>query len=214
VQFRLNGLDADNRVRDRPRRRRCQATDMPLSISDTRAPLEVLIVDDEPDIRDLLAEYFRERRYDVTLAADGRAAVAAIERAPARFGLILTDLNLPGVDGLGVLSAARAANPSCYVVIITGFASLDSAIQAVRLGAYDYLTKPFSLGQIEVVVRRIIDRLTLDAENRQLTRQVGSRGNLEPSGAIQMRLDAIDARLERIEGAVQNLLHRRRAGET
>lgn len=172
---------------------------MPLPIPDTRAPLEVLIVDDEPDIRDLLAEFFRERRYDVTLAGDGRAAVAAIERAPSRFGLILTDLNLPGVDGLGVLSAARAANPSCYVVIITGFASLDSAIQAVRLGAYDYLTKPFSLGQIEVVVRRVLDRLTLDAENRQLTRQVGSRNATESGGSVQARLDAIDARLGRIE---------------
>lgn len=185
---------------------------MPPSFPDTRAPLDILIVDDEPDIRDLLAEYFRERRYDVTLAASGRAAVAAIERAPTRFGLILTDLNLPGVDGLGVLSAAKAANPSCYVVIITGFASLDSAIQAVRLGAYDYLTKPFSLGQIEVMLRRIVDRLTLDAENRQLTRQIGTRGASDHGGALQTRLDAIDARLGRIENAVRDLLQRRSGG--
>lgn len=181
---------------------------MPLPTPDTRAPLEILIVDDEPDIRDLLAEFFRERRYDVTLAADGRAAVAAIERAPSRFGLILTDLNLPGIDGLGVLSAARAANPSCYVVIITGFASLDSAIQAVRLGAYDYLTKPFSLGQIEVIMRRVLSHLTLDAENRQLARQVGNR-SAEAGSAVQARLEAIDQRLARIESAIRDLAVRK-----
>ncbi|MEZ5284227.1 MAG: response regulator [Vicinamibacterales bacterium] len=58
--------------------------------------------------------------------------------------MVITDVNLPGVDGFAVLDAARRANASCYVVIVTGYASLDSAIQAVRGGAYDYLPKPFS----------------------------------------------------------------------
>jgi DNA-binding NtrC family response regulator len=99
--------------------------------------LEVLVLDDEADVRDLLAEYFSERGYEVTMVPDGRAAVTAIERAPLRFGLIVTDLQLPGAEGLAVLRAARAANPSSYVVIITWYASLASAIEAVRLGAYD-----------------------------------------------------------------------------
>ncbi|MGE3276340.1 MAG: response regulator [Vicinamibacterales bacterium] len=185
---------------------------MPGPATDTRAPFEVLVVDDEPDIRDLLGEYFRERHYEVALAGDGRAAIAAIERNPSRFGLILTDLNLPGADGLAVLSAARAANPNAYVVIITGFASLDSAIQAVRLGAYDYLTKPFSLGQIEVVMRRILDRLALDAENRQLARQVGTRGAGDGGSGVAPRLDAIEARLARIESAIRDLAARRPSG--
>ncbi|MGE0042573.1 MAG: response regulator [Vicinamibacterales bacterium] len=185
---------------------------MPSPATDTRAPFEVLVIDDEPDIRDLLGEYFRERHYEVSLAGDGRAAIAAIERNPSRFGLILTDLNLPGADGLAVLSAARAVNPGAYVVIITGFASLDSAIQAVRLGAYDYLTKPFSLGQIEVVMRRILDRLALDAENRQLARQVGARGAADPSGVLATRLDAIEARLERIESSIREIAGRRAPG--
>ncbi|MDP1569067.1 MAG: response regulator [Vicinamibacterales bacterium] len=165
-------------------------------------------MDDEPDIRELLTEYFRERHYTVSTAADGRAAIAAIERAPTRYGLVLTDLQLPGADGLAVLSAAKAANPSVYVVIVTGFASLDSAIQAVRLGAYDYLTKPFSLGQIEVVTRRILDRLALDAENRQLTRQVGGRGGGDVAGSLATRLDVIEARLARIEGTLRELAQR------
>src|SRR6266540_5214281 len=137
--------------------------------------LHVLVVDDEPDVRDLLAEYFQGRGFHVTSTADGRTALAAIAQTPSRFALIVTDLQMPGADGLAVLRAARAANPSVYVVIITGYASLDSAVEAVRLGAYDYLTKPFSLGQIDVIVARMADRLSLEAENRQLARKVGDR---------------------------------------
>ena len=173
-------------------------------------PFEVLVVDDEVDVRELLVEYFRDRGFEVASAADGRGAIAAIERSPARFGLIMTDLQLPGADGLAVLRSAKQANPSIYVVIITGYASLDSAIQAVRFGAYDYLTKPFSLGQIDVIVNRLTDRMALETENRQLARQAGERagerqGEREPreSGEIPAsllaRLDALDTRLARIE---------------
>src|SRR5437899_1671226 len=95
---------------------------------------EVLVVDDEAEVRELVAEFFRERGLSVATAADGRGAIAEIERAPSRFGLVLTDLNMPGADGLTVLARARRVNPSAAVVIITGYASLDSAIQAVRLG--------------------------------------------------------------------------------
>jgi DNA-binding NtrC family response regulator len=162
-------------------------------------PFNVLVVDDEPDVRDLLVEYFRDRGHEVTALADGRAAIAEIERNPARYSLIVSDLQLPGMDGLAVLRTARAANPSAIVIIVTGYASLDSAVQAVRLGAYDYLTKPFSLGQIDVIVQRVSERQALEAENRHLARKVGSRDAVEPRAIATDRLDAIDARLTRIE---------------
>jgi DNA-binding NtrC family response regulator len=163
----------------------------------------VLIVEDEADLRELLSEYFRARNFDVAGVADGRTAVQTIERDPERYPLIITDLNLPGVDGLAVLRAARAANPGVYVVIVTGFASLDSAIQAVRLGAYDYLTKPFSLGQIDVVLQRIHDIQVLHAENKRLTRQVSQRDAVDLRQALLMRLDGIETRLTRIEAALR-----------
>ena len=163
----------------------------------------VLIVEDAADIRDLLSEYFLARSFDVVGVADGRAALLAIERDPERFSLIITDLHLPGVDGLAVLRAARAVNPAVYVVIVTGFASLDSAIQAVRLGAYDYLTKPFSLGQIDVVLQRIHDIQVLQAENRRLTRQVSQKDAVDLRQALLMRLDGIETRLTRIEAALR-----------
>lgn len=161
----------------------------------------VLVVEDDVDIRELLVEYFRARGYAVTGAEDGRAAVTALERAA--FDLVLTDLQLPGTDGLGVLAAARRLHPAIYVVIVTGFASLDSAIQAVRLGAYDYLTKPFSLGQIDVVLHRIDEHADLHAENQRLARLVAQKDGTDLRHAFLLRLEAIENRLTRIEAALR-----------
>src|SRR5262245_37047770 len=93
---------------------------------------EVLVVDDDPHIRELLTEFFRERGLTVSSTIDGRAAVAELDRSGGRYRLVLTDVLMPGADGFAVLEAARAANPSTYVVMITGYASLDNAITAVR----------------------------------------------------------------------------------
>jgi DNA-binding NtrC family response regulator len=172
-------------------------------------PFHVLVVDDEPDVRDLLVEYFRDAGHEVSAAADGTEAVAEITRHPTKYGLIISDLQLPGVDGLGVLKAAKAANPSVTVIIVTGYASVDSAVRAVRLGAYDYLTKPFTLGQIEVIVRRAAERQALEAENRQLARTMEGGDLPEAAPGIADRLDAIDLRLARIERALGELANAR-----
>lgn len=156
---------------------------------------EALVVDDEPDIRELLAEYLRGRGLTVATAHDGRAAVGALERSAGRYGLVLSDINMPGADGMAVLRAARAVNSSAYVVIVTGYASLDSAIQAVRLGAHDYLTKPFSLGQIDVILQKIGDHVSLERENRELT----TRATANSLPSLDARLEAIEHRLARIQ---------------
>lgn len=161
----------------------------------TALNFEALVVDDEPDIRELLSEYLHARRLTTAIAKDGRAAIAALERSAGRYGLVLTDINMPGADGFEVLRAARTVNASAYVVIITGYASLDSAIQAVKLGAHDYITKPFSLGQIDVILKKIGDRVALECENRELT----SRPPVNGLSALQGHLDAIERRLARIE---------------
>jgi DNA-binding NtrC family response regulator len=177
-----------------------------------RKPMEVLIIDDEPDIQELLAEHLRARGLKVATASDGLAAIAVLQRSPGLYGMVVTDLQLPGADGFAVLNAARAANPSVYVVIITGYASLDSAIQAVRLGAYDFLTKPFSLGQIDALLRRVEDRQALEEENRALLRRIDTRSAESAQGAHD-RLAQIDARLAAIESVLRDLaaeLSRRR----
>jgi DNA-binding NtrC family response regulator len=173
--------------------------DIPRPLPAADPPLEALVVDDEAEVRDLLAEHLRTRGVAVTPVEGGRAALSALARTAARFALVVTDLHLPDVDGLAVLRAATAANPSCAVVIVTGYASLPSAIEAVRLGAYDYLTKPFSLGQIDVVLQRLRERQALEAENRRLLWQLGRRPDEASPNRLLHRLDGIEARLARIE---------------
>ncbi len=147
---------------------------MPLMPSEES--LEVLLVDDELSTREILEQFCRSRNLTVTVASDGRAAMTAIERNPTRFTIILTDINMPGADGFEVLKAAKSVNRECYVVMITGYATLDSALRAVREGAYDYLAKPFSLGQLDVMLARIKDRIGLERENRDLRRRLAGKG--------------------------------------
>jgi CheY-like chemotaxis protein len=156
---------------------------MPLMSSEES--LEVLLADDELSTREILEQFCRSRNLVVTVASDGRAAITALERNPARFTIVMTDINMPGADGFEVLKAAKAANRHCYVVMITGYATLDSALRAVREGAYDYLAKPFSLGQLDVMLARIKDRISLERENRDLRRRLqgGRAGAAAPAPA-------------------------------
>jgi len=166
---------------------------------------EALIVDDDEAVREVIASYFVRLGYAVTGATDGRSAISLLERSNGRYKVVVTDLSLPGADGLAVLKAARSANPSTYVVIVTGYASLDSAIAAVRLGAYDYLTKPFSLGQLDVILRRIDDRESLERENRELHQADGPPSPGRPAvslGEFGDRLTRIESALGRIEASL------------
>jgi DNA-binding NtrC family response regulator len=182
------------------------AKHMPANDDSSRPPLDVLIVDDEAGVRELLAEHLLQLGCRVTAVEAGSTAVEAIRHNPARYALVLTDLQLPGVDGLAVLKAAKAANAATDVVLVTGYASIESAIEAVRHGAYDYLTKPFSLGQLDLILRRLRDRQALEAENRRLLRRLGQRDGHDPhEPALASRLDAIDGRLSRIEQALRHL---------
>jgi len=162
--------------------------------------LDVLIVDDERETRELLADFCRTLGFGVATAQDGRTAMAAVQRQPSQFAVVLTDLSMPGADGFEVLRAARAANPSCYVVMITGYATLDSAVRAVKEGAYDFLAKPFAFGQLEIILSRIRDRMALERENRALADQVARARSLSAGAAdYGWRLDAIEQRLGDIE---------------
>lgn len=167
---------------------------------------EVLVVDDEPAARELLLEFFQSRGFTVTGAQDGRTAISTLQRSNGSYGLVVTDLSLPGADGFAVLQAARQSNSACYVVIVTGYASLDSAIRAVRVGAYDYLTKPFSLSQLEIILDRIQDRIKLQESSRRLKPGPGSADFPERSestaAALDARLVAIEQSLLRIERAL------------
>jgi DNA-binding NtrC family response regulator len=162
---------------------------------------EALVVDDDEAVREVIASFLTTLGMRVTGANDGRSAISALEQSSGRFAVVVTDLSLPGADGLAVLRAARQANASSYVIIVTGYASLDSAISAVRLGAYDYLTKPFSLGQLDVILRRIADRESLERENRELLHVESGT----PAGRAGPSMAEVGDRLARIESTVARI---------
>jgi len=162
--------------------------------TEPRKGFDVLVADDDAGVRELLTEFLGERGLAVASTADGRAAVSALERSQGRCRLVFTDIAMPGADGFAVLMAARLANPSSYVVMITGYGSLETAINAVRLGAQDYLAKPFSLGQVDVILRQATARFALEGENRKLA-----------DTGVAAALAAIDSRLAAIEGQLHTL---------
>jgi DNA-binding NtrC family response regulator len=170
---------------------------------DCTEPLDLLVVDDDAEARDLLEEFCSGQGFRVTLAEDGRAALATIEWKSPAFPIVITDLHLPHADGLAVLEAARRAHASCYVIVITGYATIDAAVQAVRAGAYDFLAKPFVLGQLELLLRRIRDRMALEVENRTLARR-GETDTppLSTPGALVDRLRLLEDRVASLERLV------------
>ena len=117
----------------------------PATVASAARP-RVLVVDDEAAIRDLLAKTLALSEYDVDVAPDGRAALERLRIIP--YDLLITDLKMPGVDGLTVIREARRLKPDIPVIIITGFSSEASAIEAVNLGVSGYLTKPFRVPRV------------------------------------------------------------------
>jgi DNA-binding NtrC family response regulator len=131
--------------------------------------LKVLVVDDDEDMRATLMDFISRMGAKVRTAADVPDARQILASEPSAFELVLTDLKIPGGSGLDVVKAAHLRSPETLVTIITGYASLETAIEAVRLGAYDYITKPFSLEEIGVQVRNMMERVGLSKENSRLS---------------------------------------------
>jgi DNA-binding NtrC family response regulator len=131
---------------------------------------KLLVIDDEPMAVENLAHALNKAGYDVTSRTSGPTGIKALEHE--RFDVILTDLRMEKADGMAVLKRALEVDPDTAVVIITGYATLDSAVQAIKAGAYYYITKPFRLDEVRKIVANAIEGVRLKRENRQLRDQV------------------------------------------
>ncbi len=133
--------------------------------------LRILVVDDEESLRDLLSEVLTDDGYDVTTAATAEDALRVFADDP--FPLVISDIRMPGMSGIDLLKKIKAENEDTQVVIITSHASLDTAVTALREGAYDYLIKPFEdLDVISAIVNRALDKVRLVVENRVLVERL------------------------------------------
>ena len=146
------------------------STTAPEAAVERRAP-RILVVDDERSMREMLAILLKREGYEVLLAENGKSAVATLEREPV--DILISDIKMPDISGVDVLRAAKQIDKDILGIMITAFASTESAVEAMRLGACDYLTKPFDLDVLRMKVREKIESRQLKQENVLLKRTLG-----------------------------------------
>src|SRR5579859_2709338 len=132
--------------------------------------ISVLIVDDEPLIRDTLSEFLTQEGFAVTSCASGEEAVGKAENHP--FDAALCDVHLPGMDGVELLDRLLRLNPETFVLLITAYATVESAVEAFHRGAHDYLMKPILLDEVSSKLRRLLTTRDIYRENQWLRREL------------------------------------------
>lgn len=139
--------------------------------------VSILIVDDEESVRDSLYNWFISDGYRVDCAENAKIALQKIEDHD--FDIILADIKMPGMDGLEMHQRIKSLNKDCVVIIMTAFASVTTAVQALKDGAYDYITKPFDPDDLSHLIRNAANQITLKAENEALKEKVSALENVE-----------------------------------
>jgi two-component system response regulator PilR (NtrC family) len=132
----------------------------------------ILVVDDEPGLREMLSILFKRERYEVTVTPGFATAREAIRNAPHAFGVVLTDLMMPDGSGLDILSLAKERSAETEVIVMTAHSSVETAIEAMKRGAYDFVTKPFATSELRALVSKAFEKSALRAENVRLRAQV------------------------------------------
>ena len=160
-----------------------------MAATEYTAKARILIVDDEAPLRTVLSHALRKEGYEVTTADDAPAAIALIRRGPAP-DLLISDLRMPGGSGIDVLRALREASPDAVGILLTAYASAETAVQATRLGAVDYLTKPFNVDDVRQRVARLIEAKRLSAE-RVVPSAPPASQEFFPAGKSRRILDVI-----------------------
>ncbi len=154
------------------------------------APHRLLLVDDDPVIRGTLTDLLQNEGFKVTDAASGEEAEQLLLTSMPPFDLVLTDLVMPGKSGMDVVLKALEVNPSCTVLVLSGFGSVREATEAMDLGAYGLVTKPLQLDQFRNTLRRLMERIALITERDELRIKVK---------ALQVRVDVLEATKGRME---------------
>ncbi|NLX13284.1 MAG: sigma-54-dependent Fis family transcriptional regulator [Phycisphaerales bacterium] len=137
----------------------------------------ILVVDDDRIIVESLVEFLRLEGYEATGVTGFSQAIAALEHMP--YQLVITDINMPDTDGFELLRVIRQRFPQIVVVIITGYGTIESAVEAIKMGAYDYLTKPIIDEEISLVIQRAMQQQSLIRENQALREQLDMRYGLD-----------------------------------
>jgi FixJ family two-component response regulator len=137
---------------------------------ETQSDLRIWIAEDDDEFREILGSSLARERRTIRLFKDGREVLEALPEGP--FDILIADLRMPGADGIQILNEVKRLHPDRIVIIMTGYASIDSAIQAIRGGAYDYIRKPFKSEELEIVIQNASERIALIRENHSLLQKL------------------------------------------
>jgi DNA-binding NtrC family response regulator len=164
----------------------------------------VLIVEDEDLMRELLRKILANENYRIFDACSGEEALKLLH--DQSFDLVLTDLRLKAMNGLQLLSEIRSLDPELVVVVMTAYASVETAVEAMRKGAYDYITKPFINEEIRVMLRRALDQRHLSRENRHLKRELRERYRFESIVGNSEAMEKVYRLIEKVSAISSNVL--------
>jgi two-component system, NtrC family, response regulator PilR len=164
----------------------------------------ILVVDDERSMQEFLEILLRKEGYDVATAGDVPGALIALDSDD--FDLVISDIQMPDRSGLDLLRALRQAQPEIVVIMITAFATTETALAAMKEGAYDYITKPFKVDEIKLVVKKALEKKLLAAENARLRHELRSERQQRPLVGNSPRMQQLYEMIGRVAATKTNVL--------
>ena len=165
---------------------------------------EILFVDDDTTILNMVEEYLVAFDYRVSIVDSGLKALELIKDKD--FDLVFTDFKMPDIDGLELLAMIKEYRPATEVIIVTGHGTMESAIQAMKFGSYDYIQKPFKLDLLKVVINKLYEEKRLNRENIVLRTRVKERHKYDQLVGISLKMQAIYDQIDHMQNGSPNVL--------
>ncbi|MEO1128540.1 MAG: sigma-54 dependent transcriptional regulator [Planctomycetota bacterium] len=172
--------------------------------SDAKA--HMLVVDDDPIVADSLAQFLADEGYDVSCCINGREAISTLDGAERPFDVVVSDVSMPEVTGIELLNHVVEHHPSTVMLMLTGYGTIESAVDAIRRGAFDYLSKPVVDSELRLVLERALRHQALLAENTQLKRQLDQRYGLGSIVGSDYRMVKAFELIEAVAGSKATVL--------
>ncbi|PIE67754.1 MAG: DNA-binding response regulator [Deltaproteobacteria bacterium] len=157
---------------------------------------KILFVDDDPQILSIVERYLAHWGFNITTEADGRKALAMIQ--DGGYNVVFSDLIMPEIDGLAFLKQVKAMSPETEVIIVSGYGTIETAIEAMKLGSYDFLEKPINFDHLKVLIKRIFEKLELKEENQRIRHRLNERYKYDELVGISPKMQAIYRIIDKI----------------
>ncbi len=165
---------------------------------------KVLVVDDDMEMLELLHDYLQKVGFDTQVSASGNEALAKVEEE--EYNVLVTDLKMPGISGIEILQKVGQLRPECSVILITAFGTIETAIEAMKLGAFDYITKPFKMEEVMIAIEKAIKEQKLQMENIMLRQEVEKRYKFDNLIGKSKAMQEVFTLIQRVSNNASNVI--------